>query len=78
MNIRFISTLTPEDENVMAPAIMKAVASILDVLPIAYMLRIDTSDGQVYHQHSEPKTATLPSAVDPVSPLSMPLQSFDS
>ena len=51
VNIRFISTLTPEDENLMAPAVLKAVAAILDVLPIAYMLRIDAVDGQVY-QHS--------------------------
>jgi hypothetical protein len=50
VNIRFVSTLTPEDENAMAPAVLKAVATILDLLPIAYMLRIDTADAQVY-QH---------------------------
>jgi hypothetical protein len=50
VNIRFVSTLTPEDENAMAPAVIKAVAAILDLLPIAYVLRIDTTDAQVY-QH---------------------------
>jgi hypothetical protein len=51
VNIRFTSSLTPEDENAIAPALLKAVAGILDLLPIAYSIRIDTSDAQVY-QHS--------------------------
>jgi hypothetical protein len=48
VNIRFTSTLTPEDENFVAPALLKALSSILDLLPIAYSLRIDTSDAQVF------------------------------
>jgi hypothetical protein len=51
MNIRFTSSLTPEDENALAPALIRAVAGILDLLPIAYMIRIDTSDSKIY-QHS--------------------------
>ena len=51
MNIRFTSSLTPEDENVLAPAVLRALSGILDLLPIAYMIRIDTSDAQSY-QHS--------------------------
>lgn len=62
VNIRFTSSLTPEDENVVAPAVLKALAGILDLLPIAYMIRIDTSDAQVY-QHSGP-TTRLTNAVD--------------
>ena len=53
VNIRFTSSLTDHDENAIAPALLKAVASILDTLPIAYVIRIDTSDSQVY-QHSRP------------------------
>ena len=53
MNIRFTSTLTPEDENKVAPALLRAFAGILDLIPIAYVLRIDTSDSQVY-MHSRP------------------------
>jgi hypothetical protein len=53
VNIRFTSSLTDHDENAIAPALLKAVASILDALPIAYVIRIDTSDSQVY-QHSRP------------------------
>ena len=50
MNIRFTSSLTPEDENIVAAAIVRILSSILDVLPIAYLLRIDTSDSRVYQQ----------------------------
>jgi len=59
VEIRFTSTLTPEDENLMAPAVLKIVASILDMLPIAYMIRIDTVDSHVY-QHSGPNGQFLP------------------
>jgi hypothetical protein len=62
VNIRFTSTLTREDENVMAPAVIKTVASLLDLVPIAYVLRIDTSDGQVF-EHSGPGAAG-PAPVD--------------
>ena len=48
MQIRFTSTLTTDDENRIAPAILKAVADILDVIPVAYMVRIETADSQVY------------------------------
>jgi hypothetical protein len=57
VNIRFTSSLTDHDENAIAPALLKAVVSILDTLPIAYVIRIDTSDSQVY-QHSRPLDAS--------------------
>ena len=53
MDIRFTSTLTSEDENIVAPAILTALTSILDLLPIAYMIRIDTVDSHIY-QHNGP------------------------
>ena len=53
MEIRFISSLTAEDENQVAPAVLKAVGALLDQLPIAYTLRIQTSGAQVYqHTHT--------------------------
>ena len=64
MNIRFTSSLTPEDENVLAPAVLTALAGILDLLPIAYMIRIDTSDSQVYEHGgaiSHPRPEASPS-----------------
>jgi hypothetical protein len=48
VDITLTSTLTAEDENIIAPAILKAVTSILDHLPIAYRVRIDTIDCQSY------------------------------
>jgi hypothetical protein len=58
VNIRFTSSLTPADENTLALAVLKALTSLLDVLPIAYMLRIDTTDSQVF-QHSGSGTFSL-------------------
>lgn len=65
MNIRFTSSLTPEDENAFAPVLINALAGILDLLPIAYMIRIDTSDAKVY-QHVG-KGAGMQPAPEPVA-----------
>jgi hypothetical protein len=48
MNIRFTSSLTPEDENAVAPVVLRTLSAILSVLPVAYMIRIDTSDATVF------------------------------
>jgi hypothetical protein len=53
MDIRFISSLMPEDENAFAPALLKAVGALLDQMPIAYTLRIETTGAQVF-QHTHP------------------------
>jgi len=50
VNIRFTSTLTQEDENKIAPALLQALSAIMDLLPITYVLEIETSDLQTY-QH---------------------------
>lgn len=53
MDIRFVSSLTAEDENLFAPALLKAVGALLDSLPIAYTVRIETTGAQVFqHSHS--------------------------
>ncbi len=79
VNIRFVSTLTPEDENTVAPAVLKALGSILDLLPIAYMIRIDTSDGQVF-QESKPEGRELLAKEDVLltNPLIPETAQFDS
>ena len=53
MHIRFTSSLTPEDENHLAPAVLSALSGLLDLLPIAYVLQIETSDLKTY-QHMGP------------------------
>ena len=56
MEIRFVSSLTPEDENLFAPAVLRACAALLDLLPIAYTLRIETCETKVF-QHTHPSPA---------------------
>jgi len=48
VNITCTSTLTSEDENRIAPALLTVLASILDLMPVAYRIRIDTVDARVY------------------------------
>ena len=57
MVIRFVSSLTSEDENFFAPALLKAIGALLDQLPIAYTLRIETTGAQVF-QHTHAGTAS--------------------
>jgi len=54
MDIRLISTLTPDDEARVAAAICAVVAPLLDHLTIAYTIRIETTDGQVFEHHNAP------------------------
>jgi hypothetical protein len=55
MEIRFISTLTAEDENLFAPALLRAFGALLDQLPIVYTIRIETTGAQVFqHSHAAP------------------------
>ena len=68
MNIRFISSLTPEDEDRIAPAVLTAVGAFLDQLPIAYTLRIETSGNGVFQrahagdeEEAEPAPRRVPS-----------------
>jgi hypothetical protein len=67
MEIRFVSSLTAEDENLMAPALLKALSALLDPLPIAYTIRIETTGSQVFqHTHAgRPEASTQ--AIDPPS-----------
>jgi hypothetical protein len=64
MDIRFVSSLTSEDEKLFAPALLKAVAALLDQLPIAYTVRIETTGADVFqHAHAgaiEADTKTEP------------------
>src|SRR5436190_3828164 len=59
MDIRFVSSLTSEDEKLFAPALLKAVAALLDQLPIAYTVRIETTGAEVFqHAHAAPVEET--------------------
>ena len=54
MNIRFVSSLTPQDEERCAPVVLKAMASLLDTLPLAYTLRLETDSGMVFQHTHQP------------------------
>ncbi len=66
MDIRFISTLTAEDENQIAPALLRAVTTLLDQFPMAYTLRIETTGNQVL-QHSQPARGHVPAVAEVAS-----------
>lgn len=57
MVITLVSSLTPDDENACAPALLQHFIGILQQMPIAYAIRIETAD-QVF-QHSTPVVATV-------------------
>ena len=54
MQIAFVSSLTAEDEILFARSFMTAIGSVLDVLPIAYSIRITTSSGAEFDRTRGP------------------------
>ncbi len=51
MTVRFVSSLTPEDEARLAPVLIQVCSLMLNQLPIVYNLRVETS-GDLVFQHS--------------------------
>lgn len=54
MDIRFISSLTPDDETRLAKALIGAIEKLLDAFPIAYTIRIETATNMVFDHHHTP------------------------
>ena len=63
MEIRFISSLTPDDEARVGAAICKAAAHLLAPLSLAYTLRVQTTDGQLFCEQSPGLAAPVGAAV---------------
>jgi hypothetical protein len=61
VHIEVTSTLTQEDENRIAPAVLKLLSGILEMLPVAYMVRIETTDQHVLEQVN-PQLSSLDTA----------------
>jgi hypothetical protein len=61
MEIRFVSTLTADDEVRLAEGLLKVFTCLLDQWPIAYTIRIDAGEATVL-RHSHVPT-------DPVGPV---------
>jgi hypothetical protein len=52
MNIRFVSSLSPEDECRIVKVVLGSVVALLDRLPLAYSLKVVTSGGRAFeHMH---------------------------
>lgn len=49
VNIRFVSTLTAEDENQLAPGILQAISALAEMFPIRFAVKLETVDGRTYH-----------------------------
>jgi len=49
MRIRIVSSLTAEDEASVAQNVLGAISAMLDRLPIAYSLNIETTLGERYY-----------------------------
>jgi hypothetical protein len=65
MDIRFVSTLTAEDEERVGAALLAALVALLNELPITYALRIETTGHKVFQQtnwHDSNAAAAPPSA----------------
>jgi hypothetical protein len=57
MEIHLVSSLTPDDENRLAPRVLKAIGDVLERLPVSYSVRIETAVGNaIHHNH----TASVP------------------
>ena len=63
MNIRFVSSLTPEDESRLASAIVMVARGLLEQFDLPYTIRVETADGQIMHHASTPADKPLPSPV---------------
>ncbi|BCS33172.1 hypothetical protein TBR22_A23990 [Luteitalea sp. TBR-22] len=63
MDIHFISSLTPDDEDRLAPALLEALKPMLGLMPIAYTIRIKTASNTVY-QHTRTELEPAEAASD--------------
>jgi hypothetical protein len=73
MDIHFISSLTPDDEDRLAPALIAALRPMLEMMPIAYTIRIRTGNNALY-QHTRAELATVEPAVSEGDPPRGPLR----
>lgn len=65
MEIRFVSSLTPEDEEHLASAFLPALAGVLDLLPIAYSIQVRTTSGKTLDRVHGTPDASEPGKTEP-------------
>jgi hypothetical protein len=59
MQIRFISTLTAEDEDRLAEMIVDTAKALLAHSPLGYMLRVETTDAKLFEHNKVAPSATV-------------------
>jgi len=62
MDIHFVSTLTPEDEDRYAPMVLAAVKAILESMPISYAVRVVTANGLAVQHTKSDEADDVPAA----------------
>jgi hypothetical protein len=67
MDIHFVSTLTPEDEDRYAPMVLAAVKAILEPMPISYAVRVVTANGLVAQHTKADQADAAPAATGRVT-----------
>ena len=80
MEIHLVSSLTPDDERRLAPAMLAAIGRVLDRLPVTYSVRVETAIGNAIQQNraapplpvDAPDTLIEDSAFDPIDRLPAP------
>jgi hypothetical protein len=73
MNIHFISSLTVDDEGRVAQVMLDLSACLLEHFALAYSVRIETSDGQVFERkHPAPHLAPELNAAETVGKTRFP------
>lgn len=66
MEIHLVSSLTPDDESRLAPQVLAAIGSVLDGLPVAYSVRIETAVGDAIHHNRKAVRPFAPENEQPV------------
>lgn len=57
MQISIVSSLTPEDERRCAAAFFRTICTLLDLLPVAYSVRVTTASGKALTRTHSPNDA---------------------
>ncbi len=57
MQISIVSSLTPEDERRCAAAFFRTICTLLDLLPVAYSVRVTTASGKALTRTHAPNDA---------------------
>jgi len=72
MEIHLVSSMTPDDENRLAPTVLAAIGRVLEGLPVSYSVRIETATGDaIRHNHIAPPEdiGTRPAALTAGDPI---------